>query len=743
MDTSNIFDDLMNFEGDIDFNKHINKSNQQPPEGKKKLKPSEKLLQDIEGYGFDLTQMKPILTTRGNQLVVSCAGSGKTTALVFKIIYDIKSGYATVVKEVNGNPIRVVDKIWVSTFLNSGAEELAFSLRNWQNKLHCNDTSQSIQFSTLHAEFKRALNQMGITTNIVSSKDNSAYLKKVVGSYHLTNDKGLPLNSEDYRNLESALSYTRNRLDNKRYVNDVYDDLNIGYTLIDSILKEWKAMRKQHGVCDFEDLQEMLYEQCYEKNNQDVINFLAKRYNFIYVDEFQDTSQIQYKLLQVYAINCKQFMVIGDDDQTIYSWRGSDNNIITKDFMKDFSPTKNELSVNFRCPSNILNAIKPSIMNNENRFDKPLSSFNEGGKVRYVASSNYTNMVSTLSDLVLEDVKNNRSVAILCRVNSDGLMPALILDKLNNFTFSISGEGMTLDSYIGRTVLAIVKLFTEKSTADVKRALNLLTWEGYQINNLMKVCKSNKLSIWNIDEKDLSYSCPELSETILKWRSWKQSMGEVKTLKLVLQNYRVNVFQKDTQFNNVMRSVLSAVEALLDYFNYDNVQDFEYELEDINERLKARMKKKSVKVKIATIHEFKGKEADSVYIWNDSMDVFPIKDAETEDEIEEERRVHYIACTRAKQISTLVFLNNHQGMFVNEMDLSNAEEVSTGGVVSGIIQRNAEEEANLKEFQRRSDDEYLESLRKKEGYSQPDTALFGGENEDWGNCNEFLLDSDY
>lgn len=742
MDSNSIFDDLMDFtrgdiSGGIDFKSKMNKEN---TESKKKLKPSEQLLKDIEGFGFNLSQMRPILTTRGNQLVVSCAGSGKTTTLIFKIIFDVKSGYATIVKEVNGRPIRVLDKIWVSTFLHSGAEELAFSLRNWQKKLHCADTSQSIQFSTLHAEFKRALNQMGITTNIVSSKDNSTYLKKVVGAYHLTNDKGNPLNAEDYRNLESALTYTRNRLDNKRYENDVYDDLNIGYVLVDSILKEWKAMRVQHGVCDFEDLQEMLYEQCYVKNNKDVINFLANRYNFIYVDEFQDTSQIQYKLLQVYAINCKQFMVIGDDDQTIYSWRGSDNNIITKEFMKDFSPVKNDLSVNFRCPSEILNAIKPSIVNNKNRFSKTLTSYNVGGKVRYVASANYTDMVSTLSDLVFEDVKNNRSVAILCRVNSDGLMPALILDKLNNFSFSISGEGMTLDSYIGRTVRAIIKLFTEKSTADVKKALNMLTWEGYQVNNLMKVCKSNKLSIWNVDEQDLEYSCPEIAETILKWRSWRKSMGEAQTFKLVLQDYRVNVFAKDTQFNNVVRSVLSAVEALFDYFDYSSVQDFEYELEDINERLKARQKKKGVKVQIATVHEFKGKEADSVYIWNDSRDVFPIKEAETEEELEEERRVHYIACTRAKQISTLVYLRNNPGLFTYEMDLANAEEISTGGVVSGIIQKNAEEEANLREFQRISDDEYLEKLRKQEGYSTADTAIMGiEENEDWGVNGEDLF----
>ena len=447
-----VFDELMNYR-----NSSVGANTKEEP--KKKIKPSEQLLIDIKNEGFDLSQMEAVLKTRGNQLVISCAGSGKTTVMVFKIIYDLKTGYATRVMETNGNSVRIPEKIWVSTFLKSGAEELKFALRKWQGRLHCPDTSSAIQFSTLHAEFKRALTAMGISTNIVSAKDNSNYLKEAVKPYQLINGNGNHLNAEDYRNLEGALTYTRGRLDYTRYIHDEYTDLNIGETIIDAILRDWKAFRIKNGVCDFEDLQERLYYECYERNNQEVIDFLSKRYNFIYVDEFQDTSQIQYKLLQIYSIGCKQVMVVGDDDQTIYSWRGSDNKIITQDFIEDFSPVKNMLSVNFRCPSNILNAIKPCIKNNSTRFDKELTSFSEGGKVRYLPAGSYSKMVSSLSDLIYEDAKNNKSVVILCRVNSDGLMPALILDKLGNFSFSISGDGMTLDSYIGRTVLSIVKLF--------------------------------------------------------------------------------------------------------------------------------------------------------------------------------------------------------------------------------------------------------------------------------------------
>ena len=433
--TSSIWEELSNFRNETTpTEKKTDASNS---EEQKKMKPSERLLQEIKDHGFDLSQMEDVLKTKGNQLIISCAGSGKTTSLVFKIIYDLKTGWSTKVVEVNGNNVRVPDKIWVSTFLRSGADELEFALRKWQSKLHCVDTSQSIEFSTLHAEFKRALNAFGIKTDIISDKENNQLLKNVLKPYNLMNARGKSLNSEDISNLESALARTRNVLDETRYTSDIYDELNISAKIIDAILFDWRAERTKLNKYDFEDLQEVLYKECYERNNEEVINFLANRYSFIYVDEFQDTSQIQYKLLQIYARNAKQFVAIGDDDQTIYSWRGSDNNIITKRFSEDFNPTINKLSINFRCPENILKAIVPSIQQNATRFEKELKSSNKGGKVRTAPMNSYSSMISVLSDCIYNDIKNGMSVAILCRVNSDGLMPALILDKLGQFTFSI------------------------------------------------------------------------------------------------------------------------------------------------------------------------------------------------------------------------------------------------------------------------------------------------------------------
>lgn len=681
-DSQGIFDELMSYS-----------SREKMP----KMKPSERLLKDIQGYGFNMSQLREILLTKGNQQIVSCAGSGKTTSLIFKIIYDLKSGRATRVINVNDNPIRIAEKIWVATFLRTGAEELESSLRKWQIKLNCQDTSKSIQFSTLHAEFKRSLNAMGVHTDIVSASDNIRMLKSVVKGYSLKNSDGKCLTSEDYNNLTSALSFTRNRLDSSRYSCDIYDEMGIGHQIVDAVLRDWKSMRLKKGVCDFEDLQELLYVECYEKNNQEVINFLADRYNYIYLDEFQDTSQIQYELIKVYASQAKQIIAIGDDDQTIYSWRGSDNSIITKKFAEDFNPTISNLSINFRCPSNILKCIIPSIEKNSVRFEKSLSSNVKGGQVRVGAYASYNSMATSLSDLVYEDAKDGDSVAILCRVNSDGLLPALMLDKLDKFSFSVSGDGMTLDSYIGRMVLSIIRLFTERATPAVRKALEILTWDTYCINNLLRACKTNKLSIWTMDESDLTYSCPSIAPRILQWRSWRESMDDVDALSMVLQDYRTNVFSRDTQFNRVARSVITSVESMIKRFSYDSVGDVLIDLEDANERLKARRGKPRPQIKITTVHEFKGKESDSVYVWDDSEDVYPHKkSSDTLDGLEEERRVHYIACTRAKKKCTIMYLKRIPGMFVGEMDLSDAEvinDVSSGFTGSLIKDKCAEDRA--------------------------------------------------
>lgn len=683
MESNELFSKLMNFSAT---------GKEEVDSEMKKLKPSERMLLNIKKSGINMEQMEPVLKTKGNQLVISSAGSGKTTTLIYKIIYDITTGEATRLVEVNNNVVRVPEKIWVCTFLKSGAEELKAKMALRQRELGVVDTTNYIQFSTLHAEFKRALNSMGVATEFISASENTSLLKKVLGVYNVRNSYNKPLNSEELRDFESALVYTRNRLDGKRYAKDIYDETGLTARVVEAILHDWKEERLKKGLLDFEDLQEMLYTQCVLKKDEKVIDFIRDRFNFIYVDEFQDTSQIQYEVLKVYISGARKVVAIGDDDQTIYSWRGSYNGIITHDFDADFHPTINKLSYNFRCPSKILNAIIPSIERNENRYGKEIKAARKGGVLRVRSCPNYKNMVNQLGDMVYKDVSEGKSVAILCRVNSDGLMPALLLDKIGKFQYNISGEGMTLDSYIGRLVLGIIRLFTDNYSSSVEKSLSLLSWDKYNIQKLLKVCKNNKVSIWDLSLQDIAYTCPDIYGIISEWRTYREKEGDVFALKMVLEYYRTRVFKKDNQFNRVCKTVISSMTTLLDYNDYESVVDFLDDVESINERLKARRKMSyGTYVRIATVHEFKGKEADSVYVWNDCRNVFPYAGSSDDQEmLDEERRIHYIACTRAKKISTIMYLNGEEGEFVSEMDLSEAENfVETE--IRGVLQKSDDE----------------------------------------------------
>lgn len=689
---------------------------------RKKDTASERFLETISSMGYNLSELEEVLRTWGNQLVLSCAGSGKTTSTIFKLIYGIKTGKLTKKVEINGNTVRTVAPIWVSTFLNSGAKELKYELSKWNKKLGYVDVSDSITFSTLHAEFKAVLNALGVVTDFIDEKENTKILKNIVNRFGRTK-RGKPLTSDDLRDLEGALTYSRNRLDKKRYKHTVYEELSMSPIEVDAIISEWSKARRVSGKCDFEDLQDMLYTFIYVEERQDVIDFISERYEFIFVDEFQDTSQKQYALLKAYMLGAKQIVAVGDDDQTIYSWRGSDHNIITKDFIEDFNPAITKLSTNFRCPANILKGIIPSIELNSNRLEKPIKAAKEGGELLIGRYSNYDEMVKGLVKGIYEDVSNGMDVAVICRENIDGLLPAIMLDRDGRFTYSISGQGMTLSPYMVKQAINIIRLVTERTTANVSNVLKQLTFSSWEVNNMMSALKNNNESIWEAPMEDIEYSCPSISGILEEWknvyRAYKEDkITEMEFVEYLLAYYHNLVYTppknaKDTIYNERMRSIISSLIVLVNSGEFTSATDLLYELEEINLRLQSRLKKHNADVKIVTVNEFKGKEIDSAYSWNVVIDVFPHKKATTQEELEEERRMYYISNTRGRKKSTIMTILGKESIFVNEMDLSEATDLTSPTRIAGSLveesTKGAEaslEARNRRKLERLSDEEY-------------------------------------
>ena len=655
---------------------------------------------------FAKTELYDLLITQGNQCINAIAGAGKTSALVFKVMYDILSDEATRLERVpSGLPVKIVDKVWVCTFLRSGAQELKDSLIDWQVKMGYQTSGDQIVFSTLDAEFKRCLNHMGVMTNIGTPQQLQSLLKKAIDSCGITRD-GAPLIAEDYNVISTIVTYYRGRITNDKYNHPSCKDYHIMPAMLRSLVAQFATLRHAAGIMDFDEIQELLYKYLYETPNKNVQDFVANRYNYIYLDEFQDTSQKQYEILKFYArghlgFNTMDFIkpnedeqilytgqetkgkivAIGDPSQCIYSFRGSDSRVLTELFDKDFRPTLSTLSVNWRCPANILNPIVPSIHRNKDSATQKITAAKEGGEFNAFRFPNFQKMVDYLRSEVAKDIENNMSVAILCRTNYDGVIPAFVLQSAKTyFDFGISSEAMTMKSALPRKILSISSLLLEKSTPAVKESLEMLVprHSRYLLSKLTDTLKTNNCSIWDLPIEDIVYSCPDdltnfvkSITVVMKPNGKRDRSRDVLVLKEIYKYYSVHVFNTNSVYNQSARSYIDTLLYLLEVGNYKNLLDFEDDLDSFNVKLQSRIGKLKAPIQIATVHESKGKEYDSVYVWNDCEGSYPSSKCNMNDEFEvgEERRIHYIACTRAKKKSSIFTIEGKVGMFVREMDV--------------------------------------------------------------------------
>lgn len=667
----------------------------------------------LNDLGISLDELGDILECKENLLVVSSAGAGKSTGIILKLLRDILAGDLMKLVSIDGaiqTDVLVPCDVLVCTFLKTGAEDLKNTLNSWIKKLGITgiDTSK-IHFKTIHAEVYDSLKGMGVPVSIL--EDPQSVVRAVVQKYGVKNvnsySKGITV--DEVNDVASLLAYARNRLDDKRYEHPLMEDYDLNNVMLDGLLNDTKLMRAGLGKLDFEDMQEMLLDAL--KRNPHVVDFISKRYDYIYVDEFQDTSQLQYELLKYYFDSAKRVIAVGDDDQTIYSWRGSDIEIITRKFEEDYNPKVLKLSTNYRCKSNILNSVIPSITKNTNRHQKDLKAFNEGGELLVICDSD----VNTLKRGVLRDLGEGMSVGVLARTNADLLIPAILLELDGGVNFTLS-KGVHLNSRMAKMTLGVIDLVVRRYSSNFEMYLKQIApkYAQYEATKLCNMLSSNKKhNIYNIPEKDIEYSCPNLKGFILGLRKAKEQDGMLAYL-YILEYLIKNVYTGDSQYSVKFREFTTFIKDLC--MNHDSVKNMSIEDLDtlfsatLPENLSKRIHYQGeAKVKLTTVHESKGKEWDSVYIWGDNRFSFPnklgVRDL-TPEEYEEERRVHYIAWTRAKERLTVFTSRKDAGDFLLECDMSY------------VMNKKKKEEPKATE------PTVVEEVKEKEGYTVVDTDSY-------------------
>lgn len=686
---------------------------------------------------YDTTEMEPVLKVPGFQAILACAGSGKTTTLKHKVNYGVLTKELTELVPLASDVRRVLSPVLICTFSREAASELRSALVQSQQDMGIAGLDGGLTVKTLHAEFLDVLKALGLLShkNLVENVgDNKRWLRESLRDY------GLSFNAEMLNDLMSALSFTRNVLDKKRrYSHPFYDDNNISPDVIDSVLDSWFDKRWSSGYLDFDDIQDILYKFLYDEKTPQVErdfvkNTIASRYRAIFVDEFQDTSEKQFAILKAYFESVQKAVVIGDDDQLIYSWRGSDDNIFHK-FVEFTGAEISYLSTNYRCPSAVVDSVVPSIERNRSRFEKSIRASREGGQVSLAQFPTFTAMRSALVDAVQADVAAGKSVAVLCRVNSDGLLPALALSHAG-VQFSVSSPEMTLKSYMSQSMFSLVSLVRGKPSEQLVKALSQLVYvsrrEKPQVDAVVGQLQLCKLSLWQLLEQeqeqeksqqvldqqqtsdvpqlqgdmlpevvsDFRHTAPSLYKAVFSlFEEYRETVGEAVTLqelasaeveffRRILTSVRAR-YSRDTDYQLKARAVLDVLLSLLD--DFESLDDFVLHMRYLESDLSSRVVRGSssvsygsrraqsvsrAAVQVATVHDFKGREVDSVYIWNDSVGVFPHKKSS---DMQEERRLHYVAVTRARESVQVLALQDQAGCFVGEMVFPSSDNPSQTG----------------------------------------------------------------
>ena len=632
---------------------------------------------NLERCGYNLAELKPALeqtvdatsNTRAS-LIISCAGSGKTTFLVLKLIRDYLAGELY-------TPSKTLKRVFISTFLKTGAEELKNSFDEKCTELNVRGIcADSFTFSTLHAEYYAILTSIGIKISIMPDEEASSALEACCKTLSIRNRSrgGAKLSKDELADIACIVTYARNRIDERRYKHPLMEEYAIKPPILDKLIELYHKHRLAVNQYDFEDLQELVYQGLI--TNPQFMQFVMNRYDYVLIDEFQDTSQIQYEILKAYINGASRTIAIGDDDQCIYSWRGSDVDIITKRFPADYNPVIHKFTMNYRCGANILAPVISSIKNNTNRYDKDLAAYRSGGSV----SVNKTCDVDALLADVKTAIQRRNTVGILSRTNFDVLAPAILLELDGSIPFSVS-KAVGISSYIPKTVFGCIKLLTRRYSDDFEALLKnfCVGWNTREATVLADIlANQQELSLDNLDDGDLKYSCPTLYGTLI---APIRAATDKKAAYLEMLRYlSANRFKGDSPFNVRARMFISFVHDLV--LNHSTLKKLTIsELDELfTDILPARLNKraygkpdKSYAVRLTTVHEAKGKEWQTVILWNDTNGVFPAQVGTHEvtiAEYEEERRLHYIAFTRAKEHLIIYTSETAPSPFLKECDFN-------------------------------------------------------------------------
>ena len=627
---------------------------------------------------LNANQKEAVLDDSKYLRIVAGAGSGKTRVLTMRIVH--------LIEEENVYP----NKILAITFTNKAANEMKERIRQMLQ----NEVTQP-WISTIHSLCVRILREditcMGWPKNftVLDADDQKTILKEAY--------KQIQIDANTYP-FGSMLDYISNNKSAEISVDRAFElagDFSGDKTKAE-VYKYYVKRQNDMYALDFDDL--ILWVVRMFKTYSEVLTKWQNRFSYIHVDEFQDIDKIQYKLIKQLTGPFNHLYVVGDPDQTIYSWRGADVNIIMN-FEKDFKGVKTiMLNENYRSTSCILNGANSVIRNNKNRLDKELfTSRTSNEKITHYASASDEYEAAYVANKISELHRNGKAykdIAVLYRSNYlsrsiekallDQRIPYIIYgglrfydrqevkDALCYLRLVVIGDDLALQRVINKPKRGIGNK-TMELIADTARNENKTMLEVLETENIFsgkaKVTLNdfvNKVNRWKKMAESKKIETFALFETILDESGYKAMLEE----------------DHETDRLENLKELIDDIKEFTENYPDSSLDEYLQQVSLYGDREETMS---GDYIQLMTVHAAKGLEFDTVFVTDMNDGIFPNERAMNEGSrgVEEERRLAYVAFTRAK----------------NKLYLTEA------GGFSFILQRARQTSRFIKEI----DDEYIEN----------------------------------
>lgn len=612
-------------------------------------------------------QKEAVIDESKHLRIIAGAGSGKTRVLTMRIAYLIEQ------KHINPKNVLAI------TFTNKAANEMKNRISEMLG-----EAGDGAFISTIHSLCVRILKEeigvFGYPKNftIVDADDQKTILKEAYKEFNI-----------DKKDLSygSALDYIANckyeELSYEKAMDQAYGEKK----LVDkaNVYKYYDERLKSLYALDFDDL--ILFTVRLFKLHKDILKKWSSKFIYIHVDEFQDIDKTQYELIKLLSSTHDNVYVVGDPDQTIYTWRGADVNIIVN-FDKDFKNTKTIiLNQNYRSTNNILEGANSLIKYNKSRVPKDLFSENgDGDKIVHKTLPDETSeayyIVSCIQSLLKQGYEYN-DVAILYRSNYLSREVEKVFIE-NRIPYVIYGGIRFYERMEVKDILSYLRLIVTGDDLAFQRVINQPKRGIGQksIDTIFSLAKENNISMYEVVKQGLFAKNQSVLESFVDMvERWKSSLDgkpleEVLTDVFEQSGYR-SMLEKENETERIenVKSLIDDIEDYQETYPGSTLADY---LSMISLYTDKANTDGSTSVSLMTIHASKGLEFKVVFVVGLSEGIFPSERTMLEQKgVEEERRLAYVAYTRAKEKLTLTDTSSFSyvvnsakttSRFVNEVD---------------------------------------------------------------------------